>query len=165
MSFGQLPWSEIFVPHHPLEMVIRGFFTYFGLFILLRIILRRQSGQFAMSDILVTVLIADASQNGMAGEYKSIPDGLCLVATILLSDYLVDLLHYRFPSLRRFLEGKPILLISDGKLIKRNLRKELITLEELHSQIREEGIEEVQQVARAFLESNGEITVIKKKKA
>jgi uncharacterized membrane protein YcaP (DUF421 family) len=83
-------WEAMFVPHtSPLEMIIRGSIMYLGLFVLLRVVLKRQSGGVAITDILVVVLLADAAQNGMAGDYRSIPDGLLLVGTILFWSYSI----------------------------------------------------------------------------
>ena len=74
----------------PLEIVLRGSAVYWFLFLLLRFVLRRDGGSLGIADILLLVLIADASQNAMAGEYKSIADGFLLVATIAGWNWAVD---------------------------------------------------------------------------
>ena len=63
---------------------------YLALFIMLRIVLKRQAGTLGMTDLLLITLLADASQNAMAGEYNSLPDGVVLVATIILWNYIFD---------------------------------------------------------------------------
>ncbi|HZR83878.1 MAG TPA: hypothetical protein VFD92_22475 [Candidatus Binatia bacterium] len=69
-------WSALFgLEKSPLEIVVRGSLTYLGLFAILRVVLRRHSGAVGFADLLVVVLIADAAQNAMAGEYRSISDG------------------------------------------------------------------------------------------
>src|SRR5690349_18259136 len=99
-SWIDLDWQRMFVPSQPvLETVIRGTFTYLSLFFLLRVF-RRQIGSIGPADLLVLLLIADASQNAMAGEYRSITDGLVLVVTIIGWEYVLDAAAFHFPRLR-----------------------------------------------------------------
>jgi uncharacterized membrane protein YcaP (DUF421 family) len=113
-----------------------------------------------MTDLLLITLIADASQNALAGAYRSLPDGLLLVGTILFWSYAFDWLGYRYPWFRRLAEPPPLPLISKGKLLRKNMRSELITEDELKSQLREQGLEDWAQVKEAFMESDGHISVI-----
>lgn len=154
-------WAKLFVPSYSiLETIIRGTVTYIVLFMFLRI-LRRETGTLNITDLLVVVVIADAAQNAMAGEYKSITEGIILVATIMFWDYLMDWLSFRFPAIRRLLRPSPLLLIKDGEIQRRNLRQEMITIDELMSSLREQGIEKISEVDKAFLEGDGKISVIK----
>src|SRR5688572_11424154 len=126
-----LNWSRMFVPAMPiLEIVIRGSCMYVATFYLLRIF-RRQAGSIGPADLLVLLLIADAAQNGMAGEYRSITEGIVLVATIIFWEYLFDWLGYRFPGWQSLFERQPLLLIANGELQERHLHRELLTREEL----------------------------------
>jgi len=84
----------------PLELIVRGTAVYWFLYVLFRFVLRRDVGSMAMADVLLVVLIADAAQNAMAGEYKSITDGCVLVATIAFWNYLLDWASYRFVAVR-----------------------------------------------------------------
>ena len=133
---------------------------YIALFVLLRIILKRQSGSLGMTDLLLITLIADASQNAMAGEYKSLPDGIVLVSTIIFWSYALDWLGYKFSWFSRLIEPPPLPLIKDGKLLRRNMRRELITEEELMSQLREQGLDDFGKVKEAYIESDGRISVV-----
>jgi len=158
-----LDWSGMFglsVP--PLELIIRGSAMYLLLFLLFRVVVRRRVGAVGMADILVLVIVADAAQNAMSGEYKSVTDGAILVGTILAWDMLIDWLNYRVPALRGWLEPPPLLLVRDGRIIHRNLRHEFVTEEELKSKLREKGVTQVGQVREARMESDGEVSVIKK---
>jgi uncharacterized membrane protein YcaP (DUF421 family) len=146
----------------PVELVVRGTVMYWFLFILLRFVLRRDFGSIGIADVLLLVVIADASQNAMSGGYESITDGIILVATIAGWNWLLDRAAYRFPAVRRLLEAKPLTLVRDGEPMRRNLRREHITADELMAKLRENGIETVDQVKLATMESDGEITVIKK---
>jgi len=162
MFLAHLNWHDMFVPDTPLlEIFIRGSVVYLALFLLLRIVLKRQTGNLGLTDLLVIVLIADASQNSMANDYKSIPDGLLLVATIVFWDYALDWLAYHFPRLRRWIYPSPLELVRNGRIQRKNLRSELITVEEPKSHLREQGIEDLSIVKRACMEGDGEISVVK----
>jgi uncharacterized membrane protein YcaP (DUF421 family) len=159
-----LHWSELFglsVP--PLELVVRGSALYLFLLVLFRVVIKRRMGAIGMADILVLVIISDASQNAMAGEYKTVTDGFILISTIIAWNYLFDWAGYHFPALQKILEPAPLLLIRDGQVLRRNLRVEYVSDQELQSQLREHGIEDPAEVAKAYLEPDGEFTVIKKK--
>jgi uncharacterized membrane protein YcaP (DUF421 family) len=161
-TMWQVDWQSLFVPSvSVVEIFLRGTIVYLFLFILLRI-LRREAGAIGISDLLVVVLIADAAQNAMASEYKSITEGIILVSTIVFWDYFLDWLGYRFPRILRLLRPAPLLLIKDGRIQRRNLRQEMITEEELLGQLREQGIESVEEVKKSYLEGDGHISVIKK---
>jgi uncharacterized membrane protein YcaP (DUF421 family) len=158
-----IDWKSIFVPDTPiLEIFIRGTLVYLALFVLLRVVFQRQSGNVRMTDLLVMVLIADAAQNAMAGNYQSVPDGLLLVATIVGWAYLLDWLGYQVPLIGRFVHPKPLPLVKDGQMLRHNLRKELITPEELMSQVREQGLESLSEVREAYIEGDGQISFIKR---
>jgi uncharacterized membrane protein YcaP (DUF421 family) len=161
MGFESVNWHDVFIPDTPVvEIFVRGTIVYLAIFALLRFVLARQSGNVGVSDLLVIVLIADAAQNAMASEYKSVPDGLLLVTTIVFWSYALDWLAYHFPTLRRLIHPRPLELIHDGKVNRRNLRRELITLDELKAQLREQGIEELDRVRCAFMEGDGRISVV-----
>ena len=156
-------WHDLFTPTHTLEVILRGSVTYLSIFLLMRFGLKRESGSIGTADLLMVVMIADAAQNAMAGEYKSITDGLILVLTILSWNYILDWLSYHSDVMRRILQPKPLLLIKNGQMQRQNMRKELITSEELMAELRENGVEEVSQVKEARIEEDGHISVIKKK--
>lgn len=144
----------------PLELVLRGTAMYWFLFLLFRFIMRRDVGSIAIADVLLLVLIADASQNAMAGGYESITDGVILVATIAGWNWLLDFLAFRFEAVRRLVEAKPLVLVRDGQPLWRHMRREMITREELHAELRQQGIESLADVKLAVMESDGKISVI-----
>lgn len=157
-------WSKIFLPSTPiLEIVVRGSVIYLALFFGLRVLLKRESAEVGISDLLVIVLIADAVQNGMAGQYTAIADALVLAATIIGWDWVLSFLAFRFRSVRVLIRPRPMLLIRDGKLIAENVRKELLTEEEILGQLRAQGVERIEDVKEAYIESSGAITVIPKR--
>lgn len=158
--FG-LDWQGMFVPDVPfLEIFIRGTIIYLSAFLLLRFVLKREAGTISMTDLLVITLLADAAQNAMSSNYHSITDGILLVMTILFWSFVLDWLSFRFPLFRRITYPPPLELVNNGIILYRNLRKEYITEDELMSMIRQEGIEDLSQVKKAFLEANGKISVV-----
>ena len=158
-----MDWKSIFLPDTPLlEIFLRGSLMYITLFVLLRLVLKRQTGTLRMTDLLLITLIADASQNAMAGDYQSLPDGILLVGTIMFWSYAFDWLAFRSEPFRRLIEPPPLPLVRDGELLRRNMRSELITEDELMSQVREQGLERLEQVKEAYIESDGNISVVKR---
>ena len=150
----------MFVPSlHLAEIVLRGTLVYLFLFTILRV-LRREAGVVGIADLLVVVLIADAAQNAMASEYKSITEGAVLIITIAAWDYFLDWMGYRFPRFHRLLTPAPLPLVRDGRIIKKHLRQELITEEELLSQLRQQGVQNLAEVKRCYLEGDGHFSVI-----
>jgi uncharacterized membrane protein YcaP (DUF421 family) len=155
-------WSTLFTPNHSLvELVLRGSIMYLALFLLLRVLVRRRVGALSMTDLLVIVLIADAAQNGMAGEYKSITEGVILCATVIGWSLGLDWLAFHIPALRDWLEPPSRILVINGRVQRRHLREELITEDELMSQLRQHGVEYLEEVRRAYVEPDGQISVIK----
>ena len=114
------------------------------------------------ADLLVVVLVADAAQNAMASEYHSITEGAVLVATIFGWNYLLDWLAYRFRLVHSLLHPAPLLLVKDGHLQRRNLQSEMLTVGDLKSQLREQGVAAVAQVKRCSFEPDGHLSVIKR---
>lgn len=159
-ALSQLDWSTIFVPTLPIaEIFLRGTVIYLLLFGILRV-LRREAGAISVGDLLVVVLVADAAQNAMASDYKSITEGVLLVGTIVGWDYFLNWLGYRSRWVHNLLRPAPLPLIKDGRLLRRNLRQELITTDELMSELRQQGVESVDAVRRCYLEGDGHFSVI-----
>jgi uncharacterized membrane protein YcaP (DUF421 family) len=157
-------WQELFsLSVSPWELVIRGTAVYWFLLIVFRVILRRDAGSVGIADILLLVIIADAAQNAMAGEYRSITDGFILISTIIGWNVLIDWLSMRSDKVRRLFEPDEVPLIRNGRVLHRNLRQERIAEAELMAKLREQGVEDVKDVKAAYFEADGEISVIKKK--
>ena len=145
-----------------LETIVRGIVMYLAIFVMLRVILRGRTSAVTISDLLVLVLIADAAQNAMAADYMTITNGLVLVGTIVLTSFALDWLAFRSERLRRFVHPERKALIMDGRVLRKTLADELITEEELGTQLRMNGVEEATEVKAAYLEGNGAISVIKR---
>ncbi|HET7223787.1 MAG TPA: YetF domain-containing protein [Rhodanobacteraceae bacterium] len=144
----------------PLEILIRGSIMYWFLFLLLRFLLRRDTGSAGISGILFVVLLGDAAQNAMIGNGNTVADGAMLIATLAAWNFLLDWLGSRVPLVARLTDPPAILLVRDGSVIGRNMRREHITLAEVESQLRKKGLERLDQVKRMYLENDGGFSVI-----
>jgi uncharacterized membrane protein YcaP (DUF421 family) len=157
----EIDWEQMWVPGLSLlEIFLRGSVVYLAIFLYLRLF-RREAGGIGITDLLVIVLVADASQNAMSNDYRSITEGMVLIATIGFWDFLLNWLGFRYPVLGRLLRPPPLLLISNGRLMRQNMKKEMITEDELLSLLREQGVERPSQVRRCYLEGDGKLSVIK----
>lgn len=160
-TWQSIDWSSVLLPSTPiLETLVRGSVMYLVLFSLLRLVLKRVAGTIGMADLLMVVLIADAAQNALADDYHSLADGVLLVITIVFWNYTLDWIGYRFPRFERFFHPPPLPLVRDGQLLRRNMRQELITVDELMSQLRQQGIDDLVHVKTAFIEGDGRISVV-----
>jgi uncharacterized membrane protein YcaP (DUF421 family) len=144
-----------------LEDVLRISIVYLSLYILLRY-LRRETGGLGIPDVLLLVLIADALQNGMVGEYSSLTNALIIGTTLIGWSLLLDWLGFRFPRIQRILKPAPRLLIRDGQLLHTLQRQLMLTDDELMGQLRLQGVARVEDVAAAYVESSGQISVLPK---
>jgi uncharacterized membrane protein YcaP (DUF421 family) len=153
-------WLKTFAPQTPvLEIVVRGTVVYLALFFTLRVVLKRESGTTGVTDLLVIVLIADAAQNAMADDYTTVTDGLLLVGVIIGWSYLLNFVAYHWPAAERVIRPQPLPLVRDGQLLYRNMRRELITAEELYGQLREQGIDDLSRVREVRMESDGQFSI------
>jgi uncharacterized membrane protein YcaP (DUF421 family) len=154
-------WQGIFVPSVPvLEIFIRGTIMYLVLFALLRLTFKRIGGSISLGDVLMIALVAAAVQNAIAREHRSVTDGILLVATIAFWSYVLDWLGHHSPLFQKFYHPPPLLLVKNGRLIHRNLRLELITEDELMTQLRRAGFDKLEEVAEAYMEGDGSITFV-----
>lgn len=159
----RIDWEDTFVPDTGLlEIFLRGTLVYLGLLALLRLLRKREMGGVGVADLLVLILIADAAQNAMAHDYTTVPEGILLVAVILVWATVLDWVAYRAPALRRFITPPELPLVRDGRMLRRNMAKELITEDELVAKLRQHGVDDIGVVKLAFMEQDGRISVITK---
>ncbi|WP_081724496.1 DUF421 domain-containing protein [Advenella kashmirensis] len=143
------------------EAFLRSTAIYWCIYLLFRLGGRRNIGSLGFADIVVVILVSEAVGNGLSGPSDTVTDGLVVAAGIVLWSALVDRLGYFFPVVNQILEPHRLLLIKNGVLQLNNMRREYVTRTELMEQLRISGIEELSEVKRAYLESNGEMSVIK----
>jgi len=157
-------WCEtLLLTLSPLEIIVRGTLMYWVLFLLFRFVVRRDIGSLGIADLLLVVIVADAAQNGMAGNGESVADAVLLVVTLIAWNRLIDLLAYHSPAFQRFAEPRKVLLVRNGTKLRENMRRESITDEELEAKYRQEGLESIDEVKALYLEADGKVSVVKKK--
>jgi len=148
-----------------LELMLRGTLMYWFLFTVFRFILRRDVGSLGISDFLFVVILGDAAQNSMIGSATSATDGMVLIATLVFWSYMLDFMSFRFPVVERFTAAPRLCLVRDGKVMRRNMRREFITDHELNAKIREQGVQDISAVKRMYLEADGEMSLIEQDSA
>ena len=162
--FTGVEWVGVFAPQAPfVETFVRGTVLYLGLLVLLRLTPAREAGSVGTPDLLVMVLLADAAQNAMAGPHHAVGDGLTLIATILVWSVVLDWAGYRWSSIHRLLRTPPVRLVREGHILPANLRRELITRDELMAHLRKHGVEDVAEVKGAWIEDDGRISLVRRR--
>jgi uncharacterized membrane protein YcaP (DUF421 family) len=162
MSRGiNIMWT-ISLPHW-WEFIIRAVVVYLFLMALLRLTGKRQVGQLAPFDLVLLLVLSNAVQNSMNGGDNSITGGILLAGTLVALNGLVGYLTFRSKRLERFIEGRPEILIHGGHVDHKAMRRARMTMHELESALRTEGVCGPQDVRFALLENNGHITVIPKR--
>ncbi len=161
MTFWPTDWPAVFLPDAPVfELILRGTLIYLFLFLVMRLLGRRVFGGFALSDLLVALLLAVAVREGLTGGFRTIGDAFISGATIIFWDRFIDRLAFHVPPLRKLLRQHPTLLIRDGELIIENARSQLITRAEIEEKLRAKGIASMKEVLEARLEPDGSFSVV-----
>ncbi|MHB1417573.1 MAG: DUF421 domain-containing protein [Chloroflexota bacterium] len=141
-------------------IVVRSIVIYLALLFGLRILGKRQVGQFSLADLIMILLVANALQPAMTGPDNSLVGGLLIIATLLVADWIIDYLRERVPFIRRAFESPPTVIARDGRWLLRAMEREGVEMEEAETALREHGIERVEDTTRITLEPDGRISVI-----
>lgn len=144
------------------EILARGSAVYLLIVVLLRLLPKRQMGSIAPNDMIALVIVGSLAADAIMGDVKAPADILLLILVILSWDYLSNLAEYHFPRFRGVAQDSPTLLIYQGVLLRKNLRREKLTEQELAASLRMQGIDEIAQVQQAILEVDGQISVVTK---
>src|SRR5258706_16293573 len=146
------------------ELILRGVVVYIFLLILLRITGKRQVGQLAPFDLVLLLVLSNAVQNSMNGGDNSLIGGLVSATTLIALNYGVAVVTHRSKGLAAIVEGRPQVLIHNGKLFEEVLAKTTLTHHELNAALRQSGCSCLEDVHSAILENNGSISVVPHKK-
>ena len=141
------------------ELVIRCTIVYFFMIVLLRISGKRQIGQLAPFDLVLLLVLSNAVQNAMNAGDNSLLAGIILASTLIGLNYLVGLITFKSKRIEALVEGRPEVLIHNGKLFENVMNREQITHHELDAALRDAGCACIEEVHFAILENNGRITV------
>ena len=147
-----------------MDIVGRGIVVFFFLYILMRIMGRRELSTLEPFDLILLIVIGDAVQQGLTQDDYSVTGALIVVGTFAMLQVLVSFLSYKFPGLRPALDGEPIILVQDGKAIEKNMKRERLTMEEVLVEARQQQCTSLDDVAWAVLETGGQISIIPKQK-
>ena len=142
-------------------LVVRAVIVYVFLGIALRVAGRRELAQMTAFDLVLLLILANAVQNSINAGDNSLGGGLISAATLLAINFAVGEAAYRWRWFERIVQGRPLTLVRDGKLVMRNLRRERITVEELRSALRKQNVDGVSRCKQAVLESDGTLTAVR----
>lgn len=141
------------------ELIVRGLIVYVFVLVLLRITGKRQVGQLAPFDLVLLLVLSNSVQNAMNGGDNSVLGGVISATTLIALNYAIGYLTWRSKKIEGWVEGKPLILIHNGKLLKDVMVGERITHHELEAALRNAGYTCMEDVQVAVLENNGQITV------
>ena len=143
-------WEKLFTLQMSLpEIFVRGTVGYLTVVLLLRLVLRRQPGRLSISDLLVVMIVAGVAKNPLVGGASSVLDGLLVIGVILFWSVAIDWLAFHLQFIGGIVHVEPVMLVKEGAIQADNLKKELMTVEQLEAKLREKGVGDVSQVGEA----------------
>jgi len=145
-----------------MDLVVRAIVVFFFVLVLTRVIGRRELSQLAPFDLILLIILGGALQQGLTQDDYSVTGAVLIVGNFAVLQVTMSWLGFRFARLRPILEGEPVIIVEDGKVIARNLKRERLTLEEVAESARLHEIASLDEVRWAVIERNGEISFIKK---
>jgi|SRR5690242_12842311 uncharacterized membrane protein YcaP (DUF421 family) len=145
-----------------MDIVLRGIVLFIFVSVVMRIVGRRELSSLGAIDLVLLIVLGDAIQQGLTQDDYSVTGAMIAVSTIALMQVSLSYVGFRFRRLRPMLEGEPIVIVQDGHVIERNLRRDRITLDEVREQARQQQIGSLADVAWAVLEPNGKISFLPK---
>jgi uncharacterized membrane protein YcaP (DUF421 family) len=144
-----------------MDIVLRTAAVFAFLLVLTRVIGRRELSSLEPFDLILLIVLGDAVQQGLTQDDYSLTGAFLVIGTFAILQVFVSWIGYRFPSTRPVLEGEPIIIIQDGELIERNLKRERLTRQEIAEEARNQQIAHISEVRWGVLETNGKISFIK----
>ena len=145
-----------------MDIVIRAFVAFVIILFLTRIVGRRELSSLEPFDLILLVTIGDLVQQGVTQNDFSVTGMFLAVGTFALMTIVFSYLPFRFQRLRPILEGEPIIIVENGDVVERNIRRQRVTKKEIAAAARQQSIASLQDVRWAVLETNGQISFIKK---
>lgn len=145
-----------------MDLAIRSVVLYAFVLVLTRVVGRRELSSLQPFDLILLIVLGDSIQQGLTQDDYSLTGAMLAVGTIGILQVATSYANFKFPRLRSFLDGQPLVVVQDGKPIERNLRRERLTMDDLAEAARHEGIAKLDDVAWAVMETSGMITFIKK---
>jgi uncharacterized membrane protein YcaP (DUF421 family) len=145
-----------------MDLVLRAIFMFGFIYVLTRLIGRRELSSLEPFDLILLIVLGDAIQQGLTQDDYSVTGAVLVIGTLALLQVFTSFLSFKMPRLRPVLEGEPVIIVEDGQPIDKNLRRERLTVEEIAAQARLQQIESLDEIKWAVLETSGQISFIKK---
>ncbi len=139
----------------------RAIFLYLVLIVCIRLMGKRQIGEMEPAEFVVTMLLANIAAVPMQDNAIPLTTGLIPILTVLGVELIISVITLSSIRMRKLFCGKPVILISDGKILEENLRQTRVNLDELTEHLREQGIFDLATVKYAILETNGKVSVMR----
>jgi uncharacterized membrane protein YcaP (DUF421 family) len=143
-----------------MDLVGRAIIVFFAIFVVTRVVGRRELSTMEPFDLILLVVSGDLVQQGVTQSDYSLTGALTVIATMALLTIALSYVSFKVPRLRPVLDGEPLVLVQDGEVIERNLRRERITIDELLAEARQQQVGSLDDVRFAVLETNGRISII-----
>ena len=144
-----------------MDLVLRATVIFCIVLVVTRAVGRRELSSMEPFDLILLVVIGDLVQQGVTQSDNSVTGAVTVICTMAVLTVLTAYLSFRFRRLRPLLEGDPVLLIVDGRVLERNLRRQRMTMEELAAEARQQSIGSLSEIRYAVLESNGRVSFLK----
>jgi uncharacterized membrane protein YcaP (DUF421 family) len=145
-----------------MDLVFRALVLFAAVYLLLRVVGRRELAEMEPIDFILLIVLGDAIQQGLTQDDYSVTGALVTIFTIAAIQVAVGYMTYRSGKVRTIMEGEPVVLIEDGRVIEKNLHRARIAKDELAEEARLSQISSLGQVAWAVLETSGKISIIPK---
>src|SRR2546423_10451107 len=145
-----------------MDIALRAAFLYAFVILVMRVMGRRELSSLSAVDLVLLIVLGDAIQQGLTQDDYSVTGAMIAVATIATIQVLTSYVSFRSKRARKVLEGQPIVIIRDGELLEENIRRDRMTPDEIAEEMRMQQIASFSEVQWAILETNGEISFIKK---
>ena len=146
-----------------MDAIVRGLVVYLFLLILFRIAGRRTLGSITNFDFVLLLIISEATQNAMIGNDYSVTNGFLVILTLVGLDIALSYLKQRFPAMERYLDGLPLILVDQGRPLKDLMYRVRVDEQDILAAAREKhGLERMDQIKYAILETNGMISIVPK---
>jgi len=143
-----------------MDLVIRAAVVFLFIYLVTRVAGKRELSSMEPFDLILLVVMGDLVQQSITQSDYSVTGALIVISTITLLTVFVSWVNWRFRSLRSVLEGQPVVLVENGKLIEQNMKRERITVEDIESEGRQQQVTNIADMRWALLETSGRISVI-----
>ncbi len=145
-----------------MDLVLRAAAAYIAVFAFTRLLGRRELSQMQPFDLILLVVIGDLIQQGVTQNDLSVTGLLIVLVTVALMQVAASYLSFRFKPLRPVLEGTPVVIVENGELIQRNMKRERLTVDDVTEEMRLQQIASLAEVQWAVLETSGRMSFVKK---